>query len=400
MIRFFAIILFSMFSIAISFAESSIVGNGIRFPAADSSFSVRLGARFQTLLFVNKALGSSPNSWQSDMEIRRMRLKLDGFVYNPKLTYKIEFGFSNLDNGKIISQGNTAANIIMDAYFTYNFYRNFTFTAGQFKLPGNRERIISSQNLQFVDRSLVNKYYNLDRDQGIMIGNTNTFGNIVVNEKASIAMGQGRNITEAGQNGFSYTGRIEVLFWGNFTNKGDYFGSDLEREVKPKISLGGGFSFNNNAIRQQGELGSFLYDNTENTIQAKENLKTTFADLVFKYRGVSVVSEYIRKQANNPLTANEGFFRTGEGFVLQAGYLFKNNYEIATRYTLVQPDKKLLNAGRSVYYETEYTLGISKYIVGHNLKIQSDISYCSRENSLLGNLDPTIVYRLQMELGF
>jgi hypothetical protein len=34
-------------------------------------------------------------------EIRRMRLKLDGFVYNPKFGYKVELGFSARDIGTV-----------------------------------------------------------------------------------------------------------------------------------------------------------------------------------------------------------------------------------------------------------------------------------------------------------
>jgi hypothetical protein len=42
----------------------------------------------------------SKNRWESAIvegEIRRMRLKLDGFVYNPKFGYKVELGFSARD---------------------------------------------------------------------------------------------------------------------------------------------------------------------------------------------------------------------------------------------------------------------------------------------------------------
>ena len=37
----------------------------------------------------------------------------------------------------------------------WNFYENFELWAGQTKLPGNIERVISSGNLQQVDRSLI-----------------------------------------------------------------------------------------------------------------------------------------------------------------------------------------------------------------------------------------------------
>ena len=120
---------------------------------------------------------------------------------------------------------------------------------------------------------------------------------------------------------------------------------------------------------------------------------------MFKYKGFSLASEYANKQIgggksavvsrNDDGSVNE-FFYTGEGFVVQAGYLFKNNVELAARYTEINPD-----AGNGVDEIKEYTLGVSKYIVGHALKIQTDLSYKAE-----GTDDPGLRYRLQFELAF
>ena len=59
------------------------------------------------------------------------------------------------------------------------------------------------------------------------------------------------------------------------------------------------------------------------------------------------------------------------------GYLFENNYEVSTRYTSVDLAKGLANTLNT----KEYTLGLSKYIVGHKLKVQSDVSYIQTENT-------------------
>ena len=63
---------------------------------------------------------------------------------------------------------------------------------------------------------------------------------------------------------------------------------------------------------------------------------------------------------------------------------------MAYRYTRVIPEAITLNN-----HMKQYTFGFSKYIVGHNLKLQSDISY-TRE----GNLDDIIIFRLQTEFNF
>jgi hypothetical protein len=43
----------------------------------------------------------------------------------------------------------------------------------------------------------------------------------------------------------------------------------------------------------------------------------------------------------------------------------------------------------------EYTLGVSKYIVGNNLKVQSDVTYIDREHT-----NGRIAFRLQFEIQF
>ena len=87
-------------------------------------------------------------------------------------------------------------------------------------------------------------------------------------------------------------------------------------------------------------------------------------------------------------------YYTGKGAVVQAGYLMDNNWELAVRYTNIQPE---LNSGRDI--QNMYTLGCSRYIVGHSLKVQSDFSY-------LLETDPSevqtgeFIYRFQVEVAF
>jgi hypothetical protein len=97
-------------------------------------------------------------------EIRRMRLKLDGFVYNPKFGYKVELGFSARDIGTVVV-GNSG-NVILDGVFFYKPTSDFTIGFGQTKLPGN-QRVISSNSLELTDRSINNSKFNIDRDFGL-----------------------------------------------------------------------------------------------------------------------------------------------------------------------------------------------------------------------------------------
>ena len=306
----------------------------------------------------------------------------------PKVEYKIELGLSNRDIGGTGPEFNNGSNVILDAVVKWKFQKNWALWFGQTKLPGNRERVISSQKLQFVDRSLVNSRFNIDRDVGIQLHHKGKLGEGILKQALAISIGEGRNVTANNPGGYNYTGRLEYLPFGDFSNKGDYFGSDLEKEEEPKLSFGVTYAFNDNAARQRGQLGGFVADAMGD--QVTNDLKTLFLDAMFKHRGWSVVTEYAKRSGDD--IAGESKFGFGHGIVVQTGYLFDNNFEVAVRYTSIEPDNPDFT---SIKEESEYTLGFSKYIVGHSLKVQSDLSYT--ENPLSSDV---FRYRFQVELSF
>lgn len=362
---------------------SSSWGKRLQFTAKDSTFYFKFGFRFQTLYDGRYNLDT--DRYQDVMMIRRTRLKFDGWAIDPKLVYKLELAISNRDqrSGHNEESGSTA-NIVLDAVVKWNFSRRWYLWWGQTKLPGNRERVISSQKLQFVDRSLVNARFNLDRDVGVQLRHKST--NDKFRKILAISMGQGRNVIERNPVwGYELTGRLEFLPMGSFTGKGDYFGSDLKRESTPKLSIGITGDLNTNAIRSRGNLGTFV-TNTEGEYQPT-SLRSLIADMMFKYNGISAMSEFVKRSAGN----NEGRYGTGTGFVFQAGYLMPSNWEIAGRFTNIDAD----DTNTVFADQKEYTLGVSRYISGHDLKFQSDISY----QSFPGQTTEYLIFRFQTEIA-
>ena len=267
--------------------------------------------------------------------------------------------------------------------------------AGQTKLPGNRERVISSANLQQVDRSLVNSLFNIDRDVGIQLRHHLKIGeNFVVREIFALSQGEGRNVVLGNLGGHQYTGRIELLPFGTFANKGDYSGSDLVREPKPKLAIGVTYDHNNNAVKTRSNLGSYM-ETDEGLYET--NINTVFVDAMFKYRGFSTMIEYANRDADDPIARNSDGTPTGDvvqvgnGINIQSGYLFKNNWEITGRFTNTYLDETITGRG----HQNQYTFGLSKYIVGHSLKVQTDFSVLDLENQ-----NTRYMYRLQLDLHF
>jgi len=369
----------------------------INFTAKDSSFSVKFAPRFQV---------RSNSSWDYDGNqygspehnfiVRRARLKFDGFAYSPKLKYKIELGLSNRDISGANQFNRNTPRYILDAVIMWNFAGNWELWAGQTKLPGNVERVVSSANMQLIDRSLLNSRFNIDRDLGIQLRHKTKLGNeFLMREKLSISQGEGRNVTEGNEGGLQYTARLEFLPFGTFISKGDYFQSDLKREEKPKLMVGFTYNYNQDAVRERGFAGDYML-RTDGTLYETDQT-TIFADAMFKYNGFSFMGEYAKRTADNEIateadgvTPTGDVVLTGNALNLQGGYLFKNNYEIAGRYTQTNFES-ITNRDP----ERQYTLGFNKFIVGHKLKVQSDISYTTVD----GNED-NITFRLGFDIHF
>jgi hypothetical protein len=363
----------------------------------DSSFTMKIGARMQ-ILAISEGQDVSDGIFtdnETNFLVRRARLKFDGYAYSPKLRYKIELGLSNRDISGGSEFTRNTPRYILDAVIMWNFYRNFELWFGQTKLPGNIERVISSGNLQQVDRSLVNSRFNIDRDMGFQLRHHFELDDsFVVREKIALSQGEGRNITDGNEGGYQYTGRIELLPLGEFMDDGDYSGADLKREQTPKLLLAFTYDSNVDAVRTRSNLGSYMLNDTglyETTIH------TIFADLMFKYRGFSLMGEFANRDASDPIALNSDGTETGDvvwtgnGINLQGGYVFPSNWELSGRFTNVVLDEDI--TGRSP--ETQYTLGVSRYVVGHKLKVQSDLSYLSIESGT-----DELMFRLQVDMHF
>jgi len=117
---------------------------------------------------------------------------------------------------------------------------------------------------------------------------------------------------------------------------------------------------------------------------------------MFKYNGFSVMAESaVKKSDGSPVFVDatdglEYYFMTGSALNLQAGYLLQSDWELAARFTSVTPEEILTQDDISMY-----TLGISKFLDAHNLKVQSDFSVV-----LEGEMEASYLARLQFELSF
>jgi hypothetical protein len=395
------IIVCCLFVLNISFAQEisdTTFGKGLlNFVAKDSTFSVKFAPRIQVRSNSSwDYTGDEYDSPEYNFIVRRARLKFDGFAYSPKLKYKIELGLSNRDISGANQFNRNTPRYILDAVIMWNFAKNWELWAGQTKLPGNVERVVSSGNLQLIDRSLLNSRFNIDRDLGLQLRHKSKLGGkVVLREKFAITQGEGRNVTEGNEGGLQYTARVELLPFGTFKSKGDYVQSDLKREQSSKLMLAFTYNFNQDAVRERGFAGDYMI-RTDGSIYATDQT-TIFVDAMYKYNGFSFMGEYAKRTADNEIateidgrTPTGDVVLTGNALNLQAGYLFDNNIEIAGRFTSVNYEA-ITNASPV----KQYTLGFNKFVVGHKLKVQSDLTFTNVD----GNKD-NITFRLGFDLHF
>ncbi len=339
---------------------------GIQYTGDDSTFYINFRFRMQNRLKYTSISGNDLGAESIEARIRRLRLRMDGYIYTPRLSYTIQLGFTRGDQDY---DDTDVANIVRDAVIFYNFSEDFYVAFGQNKLPGNRQRVNSSGELQFAERSLVNSIFNIDRDFGIKAYYSPKIGNVPLHFKGAISTGEGR-VANATDDGLAYTGRFEFLPLGEFTNGGDYVEGDLEHEISPKISIGGGYSYNDRTMRVHGQTGKHL--------ASPLTLKTSFYDAIFKYRGWSYQVEYMRRDVDNPVTTDRDgdpihAFK-GQGVNQQLSYILnkETGYELASRYTWIKPHEDI----RAWETQTEVIeLGLTKYFRAHRLKLQLNAHY-------------------------
>jgi phosphate-selective porin OprO and OprP len=336
---------------------------------SDSLFMLNLRFRMQNRVGFNTIAGDDVSGSQVEARVRRLRLRLDGFVMSKKMQYYIQLAFSRADQDL---ETGFIAQTVRDAILYYHFSDRFYIGFGQSKLPGNRQRVISSGNQQFTERSQANALFTVDRDFGLFGYYSQPLGMQVVKFKGAVSLGEGRNAL-VGDDGLAYTGRVEWLPLGEFSKNNDFSEGDLDFEKKPKISLAGGYSFNHKAVRTGGQLGSALYENSD--------IGTLMIDALFKYDGWAVSAEFLQRRASNPITSDTSgtdirSVYEGNGFNIQLSKMITRKTELAARYTRVQPERSTIAFNRP---SEDVVLGITKYFRGHRIKAQFNAGYRWRE---------------------
>lgn len=386
-------------------APQFVSKNGIGIVMPDSLFSINFRFRIQSRVGLAAHDEDLGNITEADFRIRRMRLRFEGFMLNPKLTYNVQLSFTRADQ----DWDNSGIPLVLrDAMINYALTKHLTIGMGQGKLPGNRQRVVSSGDIHFTDRSIVNGAYTLDRDAGLFATYRLNLGKSpYLLFKGAVTSGEGRGVantkefsnTVTPNGGLAYTGRVEFLPLGEFTNRGDYFEGDIEREPKPKFAIAATYHYNDRAIRTQGQLGKAMYG-------ARSFIGTNL-DMVFKYKGVAVTAEYISRKMDDGqnvfskrAATDSLWVLVGSGWNTELSYTTKSMWEIAARYAFTNPDKSIWKVGKDGQKNQEFAVSFNKYFRKHRVKVVNEFSYFKRSDMATGAKTSGLAgFKCQLELG-
>jgi len=352
-------------------------------------------------------------------DIQRLRLTFSGHVFSPDLTYYIQLR-TDVDTGYDTR--------LRDAYVNYKFSDAFQFQAGYFKTAALQQRLTSTGDLQFVDRSMVHAVFDLSRNIGVRFWGklfekrlewffdvTNSFN------------GAGnRTITNDPPELDGDPGLAFRLVWhalGDDPGKDLKVESDIEFHESPALDFAFHYAFNNDEgdqstteipfpiPRRANGVGGFGLTNT-NGLQINQ---FGFAS-AFKWQGFSARGEYIlrivdpRRAGRQPfaswwLMTQQGDTTVQQGAYLQMGYFLpipglEKKLEAVARVGGISA----LANGRECAWE--YAGGLNYFIHKDKVKLQADVTKItevpiSSSGSSMANVnDQPLIFRVQLQVKF
>ena len=373
---------------------------------------LRLSTRGGSRLTINGMVQSTAESRRYEgvdgsynrFRLRRARVGFDGSSFNDKLRFRVGL---DLVKGSETDEG--SGSMLMDSYISYRPWGSkLVITLGQQSTPtDNYEMQVSSHTLQFVERSKVSSVFGTIRELGVVIDGTFKIGSTgVLRPSLAITDGDGP-VGGTRYGGLKYGGRVNYMPFGTFRSMGISREGDMAYELIPKLCLGVAYSYTDGTSDRRGgrSAGDMLYMDDNNNIVLPDYGKLV-ADIVFKYRGFSLVGEFAKSWGYVPGSITQrirndgstsGTFEVdgvqnvdayvknrmmlGEGINVQAGYMLRSLWSFDMRYTHLTPDKySYLN--NDLYYNREhfYDFSVSKYLTrNYAAKIQLTIGM-SRSN--------------------
>ncbi|RYJ43366.1 OprO/OprP family phosphate-selective porin [Flavobacterium beibuense] len=389
LLLFFVVVsAFSQSSEDTTFVKVRYGHKGFEFNTSDNKFLLQIQGRLQ--LRLSTPGDQDPVTYddyltenKTAFKINRARLKIGGHAYEPWLKYYFEYE---------LSQSN-----LLDFRIMLEKWEFLSFKAGQWKVEFTRERFISSGEQQMVDRSLINREFTLDRQQGLEVyGHLKGKGILDFNYWAATLTGTGRGSTTNDDNNIMYFGRAQWNFLGREVG---FEGSDLEFHEKPAAYVAFAVATNQSPYTRFSQAGGGYLTSFEDGEPGQYRVNQTNLESAFLYKGFSAQTEWHHKDIIDKLNGNAT--TQLRGYYVQGGYFFHylfdwfpKKMEIAARYAEFKPDTDLPEN-----LQTETSIACNWFFHGHKCKLTCEGSYFSYQDRSLP-YEGGWRFRLQLDFSF
>ncbi len=359
----------------------------------DGRFKLQLEGQVQTRFIYNFL--DDPDRHRAGFEVTRTKLTARGHVFSPDLTFLVRTDQTRNEPGLV-----EGLFFVRDVWMALRLNNEWTVRFGQFKLPFNREELVSSAYQLAVERTLINESYNLGRSEGVELTYADDTAKLsfaytdgAVDSVGGFGIVGGNRVNTAAlleDTEYAVTMRYERLIAGEWRQFAD-FTSRIGDEYGVLVGVAGhAEKTESNGINSRGNRNETRW-------------AAMTADLSIEWGGATAFIAAMYHWIDTP-TLNLNAW----GFVVQYGMYLSPKWEIFGRWEYGFFDTRAAEfTNLSVL-----TLGANYYIDGHDLKWTSDISFGIDaidqpwDFSLPGyrldqaDSEPQIVIRTQFQLLF
>lgn len=359
---------------------------GLEMETEDGNFKTNLSWRLQLRYSLSqeddpRTTAQFDTSNENSFRVRRARIKLDGNAYKQWLRYKLEYDFPTATT--------------LDARVSLERDPRWSVRMGQWKIEYNRERVDSSGEQQFSDRSIVNREFTVDRQQGVM-----AYGRLFNGSRADMSYfvgvfnGMGPNAANDDSIPL-YMGRLQWNLLGRVLG---FSQSDVTLRRESAASLAFAAASDQSSATRFSSSGPGALDGFTAGSPGRYAIKQWMQEAAWHYGGMSLQQEYhwkqIRDNSGGRLTRMEGAYVQAGAFPHAFAARVPAALEVAARYAFVDPDRE-----RQHDIRQEQSLALNWFIDGHRNKITLDATHftLARVNASIKHSDRL---RLQWDLSF
>ena len=359
--------------------------NGFFIGSADGNFTMEISGEIQSRFAFNNQSSANrvpTNDVPSSLygfQVRRAKIGFDGNILDPSWTYKIRMGFNQvLPVSQTDSSVQTTANnfVLEQAYIRKDFGNGFSMTTGQWKSDFVYEEYVSATNQQFVDRTLINQYFNTKWIQGVELKYQTADLSASINYNDG---GANRNVGIVSLNNdsgnhveWATSGRVQLKLageWKQFREMMSFRGSDDGMQI--------GAAYNWQRGGSNNQLNGDYVGNSNGV-----NISYT-ADFNARFSGASLFAAFL---GNSFYSRPDGAAPVNSyGIVVQGGFFVSDDVELAARWewlnvtggttdinaALIPGSSSAINAQQF----SIYTVGANYYISKNEIKLNGDVGY-------------------------